>query len=343
MISFLIIPTLVINILIAYNLDKIAFFINIFDEPDNRLKKHKFRVPLLGGIILVINFISFIIFHFFNNYDYLNTNIPIRNIFTILVFLFLFFFLGIVDDKHKLKPENKFFTSIFISLFLLLLNKDLLIVNINLSFYDNSIFLGNFSYFFTIFCIIILINAINFYDGINGQSIIFFIILFCYLSFKSPFFIFYLFITLILLFILYLNLLNKIFMGDNGIYFLAAFLSASLIYEYNKHDTFESADEIFLLLLLPGYDLLRLSFTRLLAGKNPFYGDRNHIHHKLIKKFSLIKTNLILILLSVTPIFLFSFIDVNFLVILFLFTLVYILIIFKLPKNDKKRYFRKAK
>ncbi|MBD1139313.1 hypothetical protein IDH27_03190, partial [Pelagibacterales bacterium SAG-MED46] len=139
--------------------------------------------------------------------------------------------MGILDDKHNLKPENKFFTSIFISLLVLFLNKDLLIMNINFSFYNNPIFLGNFSYFFTIFCVIILINALNFYDGINGQSIIFFIIIFSYLSFKSPIFIFYLFTVLVLIFILYLNLTNKVFMGDNGIYLLGAILAASLIYE----------------------------------------------------------------------------------------------------------------
>ena len=173
MISLLTVLSLIINFLIAYNLNKIAYISNIFDEPDNKLKKHKSRVPLLGGIILTINFCLFIFCYFLNYYDYININFPIRNIISIFIFIFIFFFLGILDDKHNLKPENKFFTSIFISLLVLFLNKDLLIMNINFSFYNNPIFLGNFSYFFTIFCVIILINALNFYDGINGQSIIF--------------------------------------------------------------------------------------------------------------------------------------------------------------------------
>ncbi len=326
----LIFTSLIINFLIAYKLNKIKKIFNIFDEPDNKLKKHKLSVPLLGGIIIVINYCFFTIFYFFYYSDFLANNIPVRNIISIFIFVFLFFFLGILDDKHKLKPENKFFTSIFISLLVLLLNKDLLLVNLNFSFYNNPIFLGNFSYFFTIFCIIILINALNFYDGINGQSIIFLIIIFSYLSLKSPIFIFYIFTTLILIFILFLNLTDKVFMGDNGIYFIGAILSASLIYEYNEFDSFEFADEIFLLLMLPGYDLLRLSFTRLLKGKNPFYGDRNHIHHLMINKFSLTKTNLILAILNIVPIFLFNFIGLNFFLILLLFTFVYIFIIFRL-------------
>ena len=326
----LIFTSLIINFLIAYKLNKISNIFNIFDEPDNKLKKHKLSVPLLGGIIILINHCFFTIFYFFYYSDLLANNIPIRNLISIFIFVFLFFFLGILDDKHKLKPENKFFTSIFISLLALLLNKDLLLVNLNFSFYNNPIFLGNFSYFFTIFCIIILINALNFYDGINGQSIIFLIIIFSYLSLKSPIFIFYLFTTLILIFILFLNLTGKVFMGDNGIYFIGAILSLSLIYEYNEFGSFEFADEIFILLILPGYDLLRLSFTRLLKGKNPFYGDRNHIHHLMTNKFSLSKTNLILAILNIVPIFLFSFIGLNFFLILLLFTFVYIFIIFRL-------------
>ena len=326
----LIFTSLIINFLIAYKLNKISNIFNIFDEPDNKLKKHKLSVPLLGGIIIVINHCFFTIFYFFYYSDLLANNIPIRNLISIFIFVFLFFFLGILDDKHKLKPENKFFTSIFISLLVLLLNKDLLLINLNFSFYNNPIFLGNFSYFFTIFCIIILINALNFYDGIDGQSIIFLIIIFTYLSLKSPIFIFYLFTILILIFILFLNLTGKVFMGDNGIYFIGAILSASLIYEYNEFGSFEFADEIFILLMLPGYDLLRLSLTRLLKGKNPFYGDRNHIHHLIINKFSLTKTNLILAILNIVPIFLFSFIGLNFFLILLLFTFVYIFIIFRL-------------
>ena len=123
---------------------------------------------------------------------------------------------------------------------------------------------------------------------------------------------------------------GKVFMGDNGIYFIGAILSLSLIYEYNEFGSFEFADEIFILLILPGYDLLRLSFTRLLKGKNPFYGDRNHIHHLMTNKFSLSKTNLILAILNIVPIFLFSFIGLNFFLILLLFTFVYIFIIFRL-------------
>lgn len=122
-------------------------------------------------------------------------------------------------------------------------------------------------------------------------------------------------------------------MGDNGIYFLGSILIVSLIYEYNQFKTIKFADEILFLLIVPGYDLLRLSITRIYNGKNAFYGDRNHIHHLLINKFSLTITHIILITLTLLPIILFSIFKLNFYLVLFLFTLTYFLLIIKLRKK----------
>jgi UDP-GlcNAc:undecaprenyl-phosphate GlcNAc-1-phosphate transferase len=123
-------------------------------------------------------------------------------------------------------------------------------------------------------------------------------------------------------------------MGDSGIYTLGSILIISIIYEHNVFKTIKYADEIFFLLILPGYDLLRVSVSRILKGKNAFYGDRNHIHHLLTSKFSLIKTNISLISLILFPIFLFSLVGLNFFIVMTLFTTLYIFLILKLSKND---------
>ena len=49
--------------------------------------------------------------------------------------------------------------------------------------------------------------------------------------------------------------------------------------------------------------MARLFFIRIINGKNPFKGDLNHLHHRLSKKNSLIKTNLIIFFLIFIPIF----------------------------------------
>ena len=332
MISFYVIFIL-LNIIIFFNLDRLSKFINIFDKPDNLLKKHKSIVPLIGGFILIINIFTYVILDLIFNLQYFDINISKREYFSLLFLILSFFLIGSYDDKYQIKPEKKFFLSILVSIIVITINKDMLINNISISFYNHIIYLNNFKYFFTIFCIIILINSLNFYDGINGQSIIFFIISFSFLAIKSSSPTIYILFICHLFFLLFLNLRNKIFLGDNGIYVLTIILSISLIYEHNVYKSIIFADEIFLLLFLPGLDLLRLTILRLMKGKNPFYGDRNHIHHLLVKNYSLIKSNFILFVLAIIPIVSFNILKLNFFLVISIFLIFYLTIILKLKKH----------
>jgi len=322
------------NLFILINFKRFSKLINIFDKPDKHLKKHKSNVPLLGGVIIIINLIIFLILSVFFESPFENFIFSKKEYTSIFLLIAGFFLLGIYDDKYKLNPDKKFIISIIFSILALALNKNLIIENFNLSFYNKTIILNDFSFFFTLFCIIILINALNFYDGINGQSLTFFILVFSYLSLQSPLQMFYIILIFICIFILFLNLQNKTFLGDGGVYLLGSILTTLLIYEYNVFKSIKFADEIFFLLILPGYDLLRLTIARILKGKNAFYGDRNHIHHLLINKFTLLKSNIFLIFLILLPLLLFSISGLNFFITIILFTSIYIFLIFKLSKND---------
>ena len=147
--------------------------------------------------------------------------------------------------------------------------------------------------------------------------------------------LFYLINIFILLILLTLNLKEKIFLGDSGIFLISAIISICLIYEYNFKGSIRYADEIFFLLLLPGFDLIRLTITRMIEGKNAFIGDRNHIHHLINKKLSLFYTNLILSIFAIIPIILFSFYNLSFEIVFFIFILLYVFLIyiFKYEKN----------
>ena len=328
------------NLLILINFKKISKIVNIFDKPDKHLKKHKSNVPLLGGVIIIINFLILSIFLIFSGIPFENLLVSKKEYVSIFLLVLCFFLLGLYDDKFKLNPDKKFILSIIFSILALTLNKNLLIENFNLSFYDKSIILNEFSFFFTLFCIIVLINALNFYDGINGQSLIFFIIVFGFLSLHSPLQLFYLTLIFICVFILFLNLKNKVFLGDSGIYLLGSILAILLIYEHNIFRTIKFADEIFLLLILPGVDLLRLTLTRIINGKSAFYGDRNHIHHLLIKKYSLLFSNITLFSVAVIPVILFSYFKLNFFLVFFIFLVIYVFLI-QIPNlNDKKHNYR---
>jgi len=323
-----------INLLIFYNLNRIAKIINLYDFPNQKLKHHKKKVPLIGGSIFIFNFVLIYIFDQFITSNFFGIFFYKIEKFTFLFFLIFFFIIGFYDDKKNIKPNIRFFLLILLTMMYIFLDHNLLIKKFTLSFYDHKIFLNDYSVIFTIFCFVILINALNFYDGINGQSLFFFISVFLYLLFLTKRYEFYGFIIIVLIFLLILNLKNKLFLGDNGVYALGITLSTSIIYEHNVHNSIHFADEIFLLLLLPGLDLLRLTASRLYNKRNPFYGDRNHIHHLLIKNYSLFFTNIILIILSVIPIIAFNLLKLNFFMVITIFFIIYSSVILKLSKYE---------
>ena len=323
----LIIIICLLNLFLVINIKNISKFINLYDFPDNRLKTHKKKISLIGGTIVIFNifFLLFIDFTFqIKFFDFFQST---TEIFSFLAVLFLFFILGFYDDKYKIKPYLKFFLSILISIFYVFTNENIIVDSFSISIYEYRIFLEVFSVLFTVFCIIVLINSLNFYDGNNGQLLIFFLIMFSYLLLKTNRFEFYSLIIIIILFCLFLNLSNQMFLGDNGVHVMSIILITSIIYEHNVYKNFIYADEIFFLLLLPGIDLTRLTIFRLINGKNPFYGDRNHIHHLMIKRYSLLITNIFLTLLSILPIFLYNIFYLNFYAIFSIFLIIYIFLI----------------
>ena len=44
-----------LNILIIFNIDKINKFVNIYDVPDSKIKLHKRKTAITGGLIILVN------------------------------------------------------------------------------------------------------------------------------------------------------------------------------------------------------------------------------------------------------------------------------------------------
>ena len=327
---------LIVNFLIFFNLNFFSKLININDSPDKKLKLHNNKTPLVGGIIIFFNLLITVVWQSFFSDNFLMMEkifFSIRDIFSIIFLILSFFLVGLYDDKYNITPLNKLLFITLVSIIVLLINNDLIFSKLSFSFLKNKIFLKNLSIFFTIFCIVILKNALNFYDGVNGQSGIYYLVVFLFLFLISDYNFFYLTIIVSLTFVLLLNLNNKLFFGDNGVYLVSTLIIISLIYEYNITKNILYVDQIFLILILPGIDLVRLTIERLVSGKNPFFGDRNHLHHLLIKKFNLMITNVFLFTFNVLPIVLF-YLDIKFINICILFLTIYLIIIVFLKKSQ---------
>ena len=327
-----------INLSLIIYYGKFVKFINIYDKPGSKLKIHKNKIPILGGIILFINIFIYLMYQIFvldMLFIYTINKFSLREIISIFFLLSGLFVLGLYDDKFKLTANSRIIYSIIFILITLLLNNNLIIDKLYFSFLDRIIFLNKFSIIFTIFCFLAFLNALNFFDGINAQSCIFFSFIFLYLFLKTNLDFFYIFIFILLFLLLILNIKNKLFLGDSGILFLGSLFSVLLILDYNFNQNILYADEIFLLLFLPGIDLIRLTVTRFLKGKNIFSGDLSHIHHILIAKFSLFKTNLILLIMSILPLISFIFLIKNFFITFAVFFIFYSIIVIYSKKVKK--------
>jgi UDP-GlcNAc:undecaprenyl-phosphate GlcNAc-1-phosphate transferase len=279
----------------------VSKYYNLYDYPDAVRKIHNIPVPLLGGVFLILNlFTIFIIKNFFSNFLEINFfgNINKFNYFFFTVLLF--FILGWYDDKRHLKANTKFFLSIFLILISLFLDKELLLTNVIFSFSKESINLQFFSYPLTIICILLFINAFNMLDGINGQCTCYFLFILLLFLTKDILFIFSLTFIIVFIFFLFLNINNKAFLGDNATLPLGYMISYIFLKLYNVEKIF-LPEQVFLVMCVPGYDLLRLAILRIYKGNNPFLADNNHIHHLIMKKYGFLSTFFIVQLLLITP------------------------------------------
>lgn len=268
----------------------------MYDLPDFKRKIHKIKTSQIGGLIFFFNFNIYLLFDIF----IFNYFIGISYLALFLAPLFIFF-LGVYDDKYNLSAKAKSFFLIIIILFTVYFN-DLLIINeISFLSYEANYSLSNFSLIFTIFCIFIFINALNMYDGINGNLGVYIICIFSYFLFKDTLIILSLSIIFTAIFFIFNNLKNKVFLGDNGSLFISFLISLIIIYKVNTASTFY-ADEIFILMMLPGIDMARLFVTRIFKKKNPFEADNNHFHHKLISELSFKRYFIVNLLILVAPV-----------------------------------------
>jgi len=329
----LIVFSLIILLLFNFYYIRLTNLFNLYDIPDFKRKIHYKKVSLAGGLLIYFFSCFFLFFDFFY-LNKINTSLLFlnnREFIIFVIFSSFFFLIGIYDDKFNLAADKKLFLYFLFIFIFLTINENLLIKNISFSFVEKNIYLGKFSYFFTAFAILLFINSLNMFDGINLQTGLYAIFFLIILFYKFNYNIIFLLLIFVLVFFLYLNNQNKIFMGESGISFLGFFLSYFSIFLYNNK-TINYSDEIFLIMSIPGFDLLRLSIYRLISGKHPFSADKNHIHHILLKKYNSKISIIIVMTLVVTPYLVFLIFNNLLLSILFSF-FIYSLTIYKITKE----------
>jgi UDP-GlcNAc:undecaprenyl-phosphate GlcNAc-1-phosphate transferase len=240
-----------------------------------------------------------------------------------------------LDDKYNLDPNKKFLIFSLLYFSFMQLDKNLIISEIFLNDFRKSIAFKEFSIFFSVLCCLLFLNALNMFDGINYQVATYSIIIFSIFLIKGIFITLSITVIIGLIFFLYLNYKNNIFLGNSGTFLLAFLISYIFIRTYNSTRNIFVIEEIFAIMFLPGAELLRLFFFRIINGNNPFKPDRHHIHHLLsiyTNSFTAFIINIIFIILGIFFYYFFS----NKLLYFIILFLIYFIFIFYLSNKVKK-------
>lgn len=281
----------IIYILSLYKSEVFANYFGLIDKP-NKFKIHSNPTPLVG----ILPIFSMFSFFFLSN---LATNFQLDYL-LIFITTTVFFLIGIIDDKTNLNAYFKLFLSTSILILFLYFSKDLKLEFLYSETFDKGLNLNNsiLSIFFTVLCILLLTNSLNLSDGINslasGISTIWLFVLTILVNDQIK--IYLLALTILMILNTYFIYKGKFFLGDSGTLFLGSFVSLLTVLIYNKYLNINitiSVEKIFMFFIVPGIDMLRLFIVRIINFKDPFKGDLNHLHHYLLKYFSLNTTLII--------------------------------------------------
>ncbi|MDC3037769.1 undecaprenyl/decaprenyl-phosphate alpha-N-acetylglucosaminyl 1-phosphate transferase [Candidatus Pelagibacter sp.] len=303
-------------ILIFFFVEPISKSLNLYDIPEKR-KIHSQPVPLIGGLI--------IFFVIFLNYLILkNINIYIFGLSAI------YFIVGLIDDAKKISAVLRLSILSLATILYLNIIDDFKITFLNFEQEEiGKIYIGKYSLFFSVLCILLFQNAMNMIDGLNGLSGSIFLLITIFILSKTGLNTELLLIVILLIIFLIFNLSNRVFLGDAGIYFLSTYLAINIIMISNNDLIY--SEEIFLIMMVPGIDMFRLFVLRILNKKNPFKPDKFHLHHLVQNKFkSNLKTLIFLLLLYGTPVLLAIFTQIKTIMLIISGAILYFLTIYNL-------------
>jgi UDP-N-acetylmuramyl pentapeptide phosphotransferase/UDP-N-acetylglucosamine-1-phosphate transferase len=309
---FELILSFIVSFLVTYfaipTIINIAREKKLFDLPGER-RSHTIPTPSLGGIAIFAGIMVSVTlctpYHVFGRLQY------------ILCAFFIMFLIGIKDDIVAMPASKKLLAQLVAATILVFL-ADIRISSFfgvfNLHAIPDAV-----SYPFSIFIIIVIINAYNLIDGINGLSgglgVLISITLgtWFYLV-KQPEMVILCAATIgaCLAFLKYNFTPADIFMGDTGSLLLGSITSVlALTFVETHHQlnnqpyAFKAAPGVVIsIIILPLFDTLRVFTIRIMKGRSPFSPDRSHIHHMLIDAglshmqatFALLTTTLVFIL-----------------------------------------------
>lgn len=278
---------------------------HVLDRSGGR-KIHKGEKVNIGGVIIFIAFLA----SYLIALPFIAKQEPIDLALTFIILILCIVVVGIRDDMNSLTAKNKLIIEIILVLFLCRMGIRIDNLYGFLGIYEIPLWV---SYSGTIFFFIVVLNAYNLIDGIDGQAatqalsifiplLLFFLFIVpgneCKSCFGGVFFWSIICVSIIgaLLGFMHYNWEpSRVFMGDTGSIsigvILASVMIAAIQYNgiYGKEitiDGFEIKSKIGVIIVLffvPLADTLRVFMVRIMNRKSPFSPDKSHIHYLLLR------------------------------------------------------------
>ncbi len=256
----------------------------LLDKPDNHTKQHRGTIPLIGGITIFLSVtIGALIF----------LQLPEQFI-SIAIICGLVTLVGVLDDKFPLHPLYRLIFQLLAGTAIAGISF-VQLENLGNLFGFGYVYLGVLTIPFTAIGVTALCNAYNMTDGIDGLAAthglitIAAIIVLIWNKVPADEVTLLMFIIVSLVTFLSFNLRlfpqtkTKIFMGDAGSMLIGMAIAIALVYYSQRDDHLFCAATALWLVALPLMDMVSTMLRRILKGKSPFYGDRSHLHHILIR------------------------------------------------------------
>lgn len=286
---FSVITSFIFGLICMPAIVRIAKKRNFVVKPNKRTS-HEGEIPNVGGInIFIAFFLTVILFSFqvIEQWQFL------------FVGVFFILIVGFVDDLIDIKAFWKLLGQLLAGFFLIVVS-DIRIVSFQgfLSIYELPLW---FSYLVSFFVYIVIVNALNLIDGVDGLAsglgilyCLFFGIYFTLTGNHNLAICAFTLVGALAVFFIYnvFGRRNKIFMGDCGSLFLGyminlfvfQFCTLNACNEVPEQYHMSAAPAVAIcVLMVPLFDTMRVMITRIKKGRSPFSPDKNHIHHLLLK------------------------------------------------------------
>ena len=269
--------------------------------PDRSRKFHARPTPLVGGLSIFIAIVlSGKLYIDLNDLNGFMPDFSYQLIIASIPLLFIF----LVDDIRGIKPFIRLIFQILLTIYVIF-STDIYLKNLGDLFGLGNIDLGILSIPVTVFCVVGIMNAFNMIDGINGLCAGCAMLSLLFIGFHSGFIYDSMLILIIgsmIGFLIFnLEIFGKkrgVFLGDSGSNLIGFWVAWIAIYcSQNQRYGVEPITMIWFV-AIPILDCVGLIFTRIKRRISIASPGRDHIHHKLMKKYSSEGTLLIILAIS---------------------------------------------